>query len=60
MILLESYRFRQHVRRQIFELFPKFVLEEIVRDGMKEVVEAERVQPYFRSQSPEEIPRGGR
>jgi len=38
MKILESYRFRLHVRRQIIELFPKFVLEEIVRDGMKDLV----------------------
>lgn len=41
MKILESYRFRLHVRRQIIELFPKFVLEEIVRDGMKELVASE-------------------
>ena len=38
MKILESYRFRLHVRRQIIELFPKFVLEEIVRYEIKDLI----------------------
>lgn len=36
MTLLESYRYRQHVRRYIIDLFDKSVVEQIVRDGRAE------------------------
>lgn len=36
MMLLESYRYRQHVRRYIIDLFDKSVVEQIVRDGRAE------------------------
>lgn len=51
MILLESYRFRLHVRRQIIELFDKQVLERIVKDGMKSMMDD---FPPRSSESPEE------
>jgi len=53
MKILESYRFRLHVRRQIIELFPKFVLEEIVRYGMKDLI-AHEAKTRGSPQSPEE------
>ncbi|RPB20737.1 hypothetical protein L211DRAFT_791659 [Terfezia boudieri ATCC MYA-4762] len=53
MKILESYRFRLHVRRQIIELFPKFVLEEIVRFGMKDLI-AHEARIRGSSQFPEE------
>lgn len=33
MMLLESYRYRLHVRRFIVELFDKSVVEQLVRGG---------------------------
>ena len=55
MVLLESYRFRFHVRRQIIELFPKHVLEEIVKDGMRDVLghqQPEQTQQLYRNHHP--------
>jgi rapamycin-insensitive companion of mTOR len=36
MTLLESYRYRLHVRRFVVELFDRSVIEGIVRDGNTE------------------------
>lgn len=35
MALLESYRYRLHVRRFIVELFDKSVVEQLVRGGAR-------------------------
>lgn len=44
MTLLESYRYRQHVRRYIIDLFDKSVVERIVREGQAEQDSAESPQ----------------
>ncbi|KAF8466401.1 Rapamycin-insensitive companion of mTOR, N-term-domain-containing protein [Kalaharituber pfeilii] len=55
MKLLESYRFRLHVRKQIMDLFPKHVLEEIVRGGMRDLeIKEISAQTQSTSVSPDE------
>lgn len=42
MALLESYRYRLHVRRFIIDLFDKTVVENLVREGVPQSAEEAR------------------